>query len=638
MAKTKEDPKRVLNTEFNHYLFNTGEHIRSYEFMGAHVIEFEGKKGVQFTVWAPNAQSVFIAGDFNEWGYGEMFPQGSTGIWTAFIEGLGENVLYKYRIRRHDGYEFMKADPFAFYSEMRPNTASVVKDLSQFKWTDGTWRAKNRRKNHNASPMNIYEVHLGSWKKHWDGGFFTFQEYISELIPYVKEMGYTHVELLPVMEHPLDDSWGYQITGYYSVTSRFGEPTELMQFINECHKQDIGVILDWVPAHFCRDAHGLYQFDGTPTYEYQDPDKANNNRWGTTHFDYGKPQVQSFLISNAIFWMDMFHADGLRVDAVSSMLYLDYDDGPWTPNIYGGNTNLEGVALLKKLNTVIRKEFPAVFMIAEESTAFPLITHDIEKGGLGFTHKWNMGWMNDILRYFELDPLYRKNHHNLITFSFMYVFNENYILPLSHDEVVHGKSSLLNKMPGDEHMKFQGLRTLMAYMMCHPGKKVNFMGNEIAQWMEWRFKEGLEWIGLKYENHQKHQNFIKVLNQIYIDYKALSEIDDSYDGIEILDADNKDESLFTFIRKGRNPRDFLVIICNFTPVQRDNVKVGVPFEGQYEELLNTELSDYGGAWDYSEKLYSTSDEEADDKSFSLDVIAPPLSVLIIKPKRIKGAK
>lgn len=638
MAKTKEDPKKVLNTEFNHYLFNTGEHIRSYEFMGAHVIEFEGKKGVQFTVWAPNAQSVFVAGDFNEWGYGEMFPQGSTGIWTAFIEGIGENVIYKYRIRRHDGYEFMKADPYAFYSEHRPNTASVVKDLSQFKWSDGTWRAKNKRKNHNASPMNIYEVHLGSWKKHWDGGFFTFQEYISELIPYVKEMGYTHVELLPVMEHPLDDSWGYQITGYYSVTSRFGEPTELMQFINECHKQDIGVILDWVPAHFCRDAHGLYQFDGTPTYEYQDPDKAINNRWGTTHFDYGKPQVHSFIISNAIFWMDMFHADGLRVDAVSSMLYLDYDDGPWTPNIYGGNTNLEGVALLKKLNTVIRKEFPSAFMIAEESTAFPLITHDIDNGGLGFTHKWNMGWMNDILRYFELDPLYRKNHHNLITFSFMYVFNENYILPLSHDEVVHGKSSLLNKMPGNEHMKFQGLRTLMAYMMCHPGKKVNFMGNEIAQWMEWRFREGLEWVGLKYENHQKHQNFIKELNQIYIDYKALSEIDDSYDGIEILDADNKDESMFTFIRKGRNPRDFLIVVCNFTPVQRDNVKVGVPFEGQYEELLNTELSEYGGAWDYSEKLYTTSDEEANQKSFSIDVIAPPLSVLIIKPKRIKGAK
>lgn len=638
MAKIKDDPKKVLNTEFNHYLFNTGDHIRSYEFMGAHVIEFEGKKGVQFTVWAPNAESVFIAGDFNDWGYGEMFPQGSTGIWTAFVEGIGEDTIYKYRIRRHDGFEFLKADPYAFSSELRPKTASVVKDLTGFKWEDGTWRAKNKRKNLDANPMNIYEVHLGSWKRHWDGEFFNFQQYIDELIPYVKDMGYTHIELLPVMEHPLDDSWGYQITGYYSVTSRYGDPKELMQFINECHKQDIGVVLDWVPAHFCRDSHGLYMFDGTPTYEYQDPDKASNNRWGTTHFDYGKPQVHSFIVSNAIFWMDMFHADGLRVDAVSAMLYLDYDDGPWTPNIYGGNTNLEGVALLKKLNTIVKQEFPAAMMVAEESTAFPLITHDIESGGLAFTHKWNMGWMNDILRYFELDPLYRKNHHNLITFSYMYAFNENFILPMSHDEVVHGKKSLLNKMPGDEKMKFQGLRTLMAYMMCHPGKKVNFMGNEIAQWMEWRFREGLEWIGLKYEKHQNHLYFMKELNSLYKNHKALYEIDNSYDGIEILDADNKNESMFTFIRKGKQPRDFLVIICNFTPVERDHVKVGVPFEGQYEELLNTELKEYGGSWDYSEKVFNTVEEKVNGKDFALEVISPPLSVLIIKPKRIKGAK
>lgn len=638
MAKVKEDPNKVMNTEFNHYLFNTGEHIRSYEFMGAHVIEFEGKKGVQFTVWAPHAQNVFVTGDFNGWGYGEMFPQGTTGIWTGFVEGIGEGVLYKYRIRRHDGYEFLKSDPYAFYSELRPNTASCVKDLNGFKWTDGTWRAKNKRKSHDSNPMNIYEVHLGSWKRHWDGGFYTFQEYIEDLIPYVKGMGYTHIELLPVMEHPLDDSWGYQITGYYSVTSRFGEPKELMEFINACHNQDIGVIVDWVPAHFCRDAHGLHLFDGTPTFEYQNPDKANNNRWGTTHFDYGKPQVKSFLISNAIFWLDMFHVDGLRVDAVSSMLYLDYDDGPWTPNIYGGNTNLEGVEFLKKMNTVVRQEYPAALMIAEESTAFPLITHSVENGGLGFTHKWNMGWMNDILKYFELDPLYRKNHHNLITFSFMYVFNERYVLPMSHDEVVHGKSSLLNKMPGDEHMKFQGLRTLMTYMICHPGKKISFMGNELAQWMEWRFREGLEWIGLKHERHQKHQDFIRKLNEIYTSNKALYEIDNSYDGIDILDADNKNESLFTFIRKGKNPRDFLVVICNFTPVQRDHVKVGVPFAGQYEELLNTELSEFGGAWDYSEKYFNTVEEETNGKDYALEVIAPPLSVLILKPKRIKGAK
>lgn len=638
MAKTKDDPNKVLNTEFNHYLFNTGNHRRAYEFMGAHLMEFEGKKGVQFTVWAPNAQNVTLAGDFNNWGYAEMFPQGSTGIWTCFIEGLGENVLYKYRIRRHDGYEFMKADPYGFYSELRPKTASIVKSLEGFKWTDGNWRGRSKRVSVNEKPMNIYEVHLGSWKRHWDGTFLTIEEYTKELIPYVKEMGYTHIELMPLMEHPLDDSWGYQITGYYSMTSRYGEPKDLMAFVNECHNQGIGVIMDWVPAHFCRDAHGLLLFDGTPTYEYQDPNKAANNRWGTTHFDYGKPQVHSFLVSNALFWMDMFHIDGLRVDAVSAMLYLDYDDGPWTPNIYGGNTNLEGVDFLKKLNTIVKEEYPTALMIAEESTAFPLITHAVDKGGLGFTHKWNMGWMNDILRYFELDPLYRKHHHNLITFSFMYVFNENYILPMSHDEVVHGKNSLLNKMPGDELMKFRGLRTLVAYMTCHPGKKISFMGNEIAQWMEWRFREGLEWIGLKHENHQKHQHFVRTLNNIYKDHKALYEIDDSYDGIDILDADNKEESIFTFIRKGKNPRDFLLVICNFVPVERLGVKVGVPFEGLYEELLNTELKEFGGTWEYSQGSYQTKDEIMNGHNFSLEVNLPPLSVLIIKPKRIKGAK
>ncbi len=638
MAKIKDDSSKVLNTEFNHYLFNTGEHFRSYEFMGAHLMEFEGKTGVQFTVWAPHAKDVFVSGDFNDWGYFQMYPQGTTGIWTAFVEGLEEGTIYKYRIRRYDGLEFMKSDPYAFFSEKRPNTASVVKNLEGFKWTDGVWRGKTKRKNVDSNPMNIYEVHLGSWKRNWDGKFLSFQELLDDLVPYVKKMGYTHVELLPIMEHPLDDSWGYQITGYFSVTSRYGDPKDLMAFINKCHEEDIGVILDWVPAHFCRDAHGLYLFDGTPTFEYQDPNKANNNRWGTTHFDYGKPQVQSFLISNALFWMDFYHVDGLRVDAVSSMLYLDYDDGPWTPNIHGGNTNLEGVEFLKKLNTTVKEHYPQALMMAEESTAFPLITHDVEKGGLGFNYKWNMGWMNDILKYFEMDPLYRKNHHNLITFSFVYVFNERYILPLSHDEVVHGKSSLLNKMPGNEDMKFQGLRTLMAYMMCHPGKKINFMGNELAQWMEWRFREGLEWIGLKYDRHQKHQNFIKELNEMYLDYKALYEIDDSYDGIDILDADNKDESMFTFIRKGKNPRDFLVVICNFTPVERQNIIVGVPYEGQYEELLNTELKKYGGSWDFSQESYTSSNEPANGKDFSLQVISPPLSVLILKPKRIKGAK
>lgn len=638
MAKGKEEALKKKNTEFNHYLFNTGDHFRSYEFMGAHVMEHEGKKGVQFTVWAPRAQTVWVAGEFNDWGYGEMFPQGSTGIWTCFIEGLEEGAVYKYRIRRHDGVEFLKSDPYAFYSEHRPKTASVVKDLDGFQWTDDAWQSKMKRADPVKRPMHIYEVHLGSWKRHWDGGFFSYKEFTKELIPYVKDMGYTHVELLPVMEHPLDASWGYQTVGYFSATSRFGDPLDLMEFINECHNSDIGVIMDWVPAHFCRDAHGLRLFDGTPTFEYEDINKATNNRWGTTHFDFGKPQVHSFLISNAMFWLEKFHADGIRVDAVSSMLYLDYDDGPWTPNIYGGNTNLEAIELIKKLNGIIKSELPGKVIMAEESTAFPLMTHDLEKGGLGFDFKWNMGWMNDILRYFELDPIYRKYHHNLITFSFMYVFSEKYILPMSHDEVVHGKKSLLNKMPGDEHMKFQGLRTLMTYMVLHPGKKLNFMGNELAQWFEWRFHEGLEWVSLNHETHRKHQNFIKTLNRFYQENKALYEIDDSYDGIDILDADNKEESIFTFIRKGAKQRDFLIAIVNFVPVERQGFRVGVPYEGAYEEALNTERQEHGGSWTYSQEVFQSSETTWNGKPHSIEVVVPPLSVLIIKPKKLKGVK
>jgi len=491
MAPGTDSMERSMNTEFNHFLFNSGEHLRSYEFMGAHVLSIDGVAGVQFTVWAPDARIVHLSGDFNSWGKTDLKLVGAAGIWSVFLPGITEGPAYKYIIVTQDGRELYKSDPYAFWSEVRPKTASVIKDITGFGWTDKDWYLSKRNNPVHRSPVNIYELHAGSWKRHWDGRYFTYQELASDLVPYVKEMGYTHIELMPLMEHPLDDSWGYQITGYFSATSRYGEPRELMAFVDKCHEAGIGVIMDWVPAHFCRDAHGLYMFDGTPTYEYQDPNKANNNRWGTTHFDFGKSQVQSFLISNAIFWLEMYHIDGLRVDAVSSMLYLDYDDGPWTPNIYGGNTNLEAVDFLKKLNKKVLKEYPEALMIAEESTAFPKITHPVKDGGLGFTFKWNMGWMNDTLKYFSLDPMYRKYHHNLITFSFMYIFSENFMLALSHDEVVHGKGSLLNKMTGDERMKFAGLRTLMAYMMCHPGKKLNFMGSEIAQWLEWRFREGL---------------------------------------------------------------------------------------------------------------------------------------------------
>ncbi len=635
MAAGTDSMEKSMNTEFNHFLFNSGEHLRSYEFMGAHVLTIDGVSGVQFTVWAPNARLVHLSGDFNSWAKTDMKLVGAAGIWSVFLPGITEGTAYKYIIVTQDGRELYKSDPYAFWSEVRPKTASVIKDLKGFQWTDEAFYEAKRANPIKRSPVNIYELHAGSWKRHWDGRYFTYSELAADLVPYVREMGYTHIELMPLMEHPLDDSWGYQITGYFSATSRFGEPKELMAFVDKCHEEGIGVIMDWVPAHFCRDAHGLYMFDGTPTYEYQDPNKANNNRWGTTHFDFGKSQVQTFLISNAIFWLEMYHIDGLRVDAVSSMLYLDYDDGPWTPNIYGGNTNLEAVDFLKKLNKKVLKEYPEALMIAEESTAFPKITHPVKDGGLGFTFKWNMGWMNDTLKYFSLDPMYRKYHHNLITFSFMYIFSENFMLALSHDEVVHGKGSLLNKMPGDERMKFAGLRTLMAYMMCHPGKKLNFMGSEIAQWLEWRFREGLEWVALQHETHQKHIAFMKELNQIYLERKCLHEIDDSYDGIDILDADNKDHSLFTFIRYARDRNDFLIVACNFTPVQRDDVRIGVPFEGDYAELLNTELEKHGGTWKYSKDKYTTDKVPQDKKQYSIQVILPPLSVLIIEPKKIK---
>ncbi|ETA80980.1 1,4-alpha-glucan branching protein GlgB [Youngiibacter fragilis] len=635
MAPGTDSMERSMNTEFNHFLFNSGEHLRSYEFMGAHVLSIDGVAGVQFTVWAPDARIVHLSGDFNSWGKTDLKLVGAAGIWSVFLPGITEGPAYKYIIVTQDGRELYKSDPYAFWSEVRPKTASVIKDITGFGWTDKDWYLSKRNNPVHRSPVNIYELHAGSWKRHWDGRYFTYQELASDLVPYVKEMGYTHIELMPLMEHPLDDSWGYQITGYFSATSRYGEPRELMAFVDKCHEAGIGVIMDWVPAHFCRDAHGLYMFDGTPTYEYQDPNKANNNRWGTTHFDFGKSQVQSFLISNAIFWLEMYHIDGLRVDAVSSMLYLDYDDGPWTPNIYGGNTNLEAVDFLKKLNKKVLKEYPEALMIAEESTAFPKITHPVKDGGLGFTFKWNMGWMNDTLKYFSLDPMYRKYHHNLITFSFMYIFSENFMLALSHDEVVHGKGSLLNKMTGDERMKFAGLRTLMAYMMCHPGKKLNFMGSEIAQWLEWRFREGLEWVALQHDTHRKHTDFIKELNHLYLERKCLHEIDDSYDGIDILDADDKDHSLFTFIRYARDRKDFLLVACNFTPVQRNDVRIGVPYEGVYAELLNTELEKHGGTWKYSKDIYTTDKVPQNKKQYSIQVILPPLSVLIIEPKKIK---
>ncbi|NLC65566.1 MAG: 1,4-alpha-glucan branching protein GlgB [Clostridium sp.] len=620
---------RSLVSDFNKYLFNTGKHFRSYEFLGAHLKKENGELGTQFTVWAPRAKKVFVSGVFNNWQGYEMHTDGKTGIWTAFIPGIGENELYKYKIVDQNGIERLKSDPFAFSSEERPNTASVVKDIEGFNWTDKKWIEKQKNKDFTNSPMNIYEVHLGSWKKHVDNRFYSYKDLVDTLIPYVKEMGYTHIELMPVMEHPLDASWGYQIIGYFSINSRFGSPKDLMHFINKCHENDIGVLLDWVPAHFCKDSHGLISFDGTPTFEYEDPNKAENIRWGTMHFDFGKSQVHSFLISNAIYWLEKFHVDGLRVDAVSSMIYLDYDDGPWTPNIHGGNTNLEAIDFIQKMNDVIKKETKNKIIMAEESTSFPMVTGATKDGGLGFDFKWNMGWMNDILKYIEMGSEERKRNHNLLTFSFMYVFTEKFILPFSHDEVVHGKKSLLNKMPGNEYEKFKGLRLLMTYMICHPGKKINFMGNEIAQWFEWRFDEELEWVGLEYKAHKEHQDFIKMLNNFYLEEKALFENDHSYDGIEILDGDNNAESIITFIRKGKTQKDNLFIAANFGFFDKNELYIKVDKKGIYEEVFNTSDKKFNA------KTYKSEINKDNNDNYIL-VDVESLSIRIFKTKKVGG--
>lgn len=485
-------------------------------------------------------------------------------------------------------------------------------------------------------PLNIYEVHMSSWKHHEDDSWYTIPELQEELIPYVKEMGYTHIEFMPLVEHPLDASWGYQATGYYAISSKFGTLEEFQQFVETAHQSNIGVIMDWVPGHFNRNDYGMAYYDGTPQFEYDDSNQAQNFRWGTLNFNLGKPQIHSFLISNALFWIEQCHLDGLRVDAVSNMLYLDYDEGEWTPNEDGTNHNREGVDFIKKMNHVIFERHPETLMIAEESTAWKNVTGPISKDGLGFNYKWNMGWMNDTLRFFEMDPLFRKDHFNLITFSFMYMFNENFILPFSHDEVVHGKKSLMHKMPGDRYNQFAGLRTLAAFQMTFPGKKLNFMGNEFGQFLEWRFYSGLEWTSLGDSMNQAHHRYTKALNQLYKENRALWEIDHNQKGIEILNADNQEQSILSYIRKGKKARDFLVVICNFTPVERKNIRIGVPYSGQYEELLNTEKIEFGGTWTKGQGIIRSEAVEQDNQPHSIELILPAMSVTVLKPKRIYG--
>ena len=612
--------------------FEEGNSLDSYKYLGNHKAEHEGKEGIAFSVWAPNAKAVYLVGDFNNWDETshalERFE--NSGIWTTFTTELKEGDNYKYNVIGYDGVSRFKSDPYGTYSELRPNTASIVYESSDYKWNDKNYLDEKNKKDLNREPINIYEVHLGSWKRKSNGDFYKFDE-LYEMIDYAKDMGYTHIELMPITEHPLDMSWGYQAVGYYATTSRHGTPDQFKAFVNKCHESGLGIILDFAYSHFCKDIHGLYRFDGTPQFEYSEPTKAENLGWGTVHFDLGKPEVNSFLLSNVMYWCKEFHVDGIRVDAVSSILYLDYDRVDWKPNKYGGKENLEGIDFLRRLNEVAYENISNPLIIAEESTAWPLVTAPTYVGGLGFSNKWNMGWMNDTLRYMEKDPIYRKYHHDLITFSFTYAYSENYILPLSHDEVVHGKKSLLDKMPGDGWQKFANLRLLYAYYMIHPGKKLLFMGGEFAQGIEWRHDYGLEWQLLEVEPHSKMKDYVKNLNYLYRSEKSLYEVDDSYEGFDFIDPHNDQDSIIILMRKGKKEKEFIIGILNFTPVVRYDYKIGVPYMGVYEEVFNSDDEKYWGSGQTmgDAKIYST-DEKWHNQPYHINIKVPPLGATFIK--------
>jgi len=621
-------------TDYQLYLFNQGTNYHSYKMLGAHLLEKDGVVGTHFAVWAPNARRVSVVGDFNCWdGRAHVMNRlGDSGVWELFIPGVKEFDLYKYEIENFYGQVVLKSDPYAFYSELRPCTASVVYNLHRYKWRDDEWMRQRAATPIYDKPLLIYEVHLGSWRRKEGNGFLSYRELAKELIPYVKDMGYTHIELLPVAEHPYDGSWGYQTTGYYSVTSRYGTPEDFMFFVDECHLAGIGVILDWVPAHFPRDGHGLIRFDGTALYEHEDPRRGEHPHWGTLIFNYGRNEVRSFLISNAVFWFDVYHVDGLRVDAVASMLYLDYGKswGEWLPNRYGGKENLEAIEFMRKMNEVVFHYFPNVLMIAEESTAWPMVTRPVYLGGLGFNYKWNMGWMNDILRYMSLDPIYRKWHHENLTFSMVYAFSENFILPLSHDEVVHGKRSLLDKMPGDYWQKFANLRLLYGYMMAHPGKKLLFMGGEFGQFAEWNFGASLDWHLLDYEMHRKLHYYVKMLNHFYLENRALWECDHGWEGFRWIDHHDYSQSIVSFIRKGKEQDDWLIVVCNFTPVVRHGYRIGVPWPGEYREVFNSDDPAYGGSGQGNFDVIVSENVPWHGFSQSISITLPPLAVVFFK--------
>ncbi len=625
-------------SEYDLYLIGEGTHYLKYEKVGAHPGEIASISGVSFAVWAPNAQRVSVVGDFNSWD-GRVFPmrgRGATGVWEIFLPGLGEGTLYKFEILSRVGdYLGLKSDPYGFASEMRPHTASVVCDIDRYAWSDSAWLTERASRDWLHSPMSIYEVHAGSWCRKPDGSWLTYRELADELIPYVKQMGYTHIELMPIMEHPYDASWGYQTVGYFAATSRFGPPTDFMHFVDRCHQNNLGVILDWTPAHFPRDAHGLALFDGTHLYEHADPRLGEHPDWGTLVFNYGRNEVQNFLLSNALFWIDRYHVDGLRVDAVASMLYLDYSrqPGQWVPNQFGGRENLEAIAFIKRLNEVLHVRHPGALTIAEESTSWPAVSRPTYVGGLGFDLKWNMGWMNDVLEYFHEDPIHRQYHHNKLTFSMLYAFHENFILPLSHDEVVHGKRALLEKMPGDDWQKFANLRLLFAYFFAHPGKKLHFMGSELAQRNEFWEASSVEWSLEKSPPHRGVQQLVSDLNRLHVHQCALHEVDFEWPGFEWIEVNDAASSVLSFLRRARNGDDFVVVVCNFTPVVRENYRVGVPRAGFYREILNSDSTHYGGSNVGNAGGVRAEPFPWNDRPYSIKLKLPPLAAVYFKPQR-----